>query len=91
MTSQLRELALGPAAAAFLAGMLDGRRRAKIIAKIKTLPEFPYQKGCKKLVNVKDGNNPVWRIRSGDYRILYLVRDTEILIIDIDHRKSVYR
>jgi mRNA-degrading endonuclease RelE of RelBE toxin-antitoxin system len=37
------------------------------------------------------GNDAVWRIRSGVYRILYVVRPAEIIVIDIDHRKDVYR
>jgi hypothetical protein len=37
--------------------------------------------------------DPVYRERSGDYRILYVVRSNpdEVLILDIDHRKDVYR
>jgi hypothetical protein len=33
----------------------------------------------------------VYRIRHGDYRILYSVRPVIIVILDIDHRKDVYR
>lgn len=91
MASQLWGLAFGPAATAFLNDMPPGKVRARIVKKVKTLQNTPYQRGCKKLVNVKDGNNDVWRIRSGDYRILYVVREQEVLVIDIDHRKNVYR
>lgn len=40
-----------------------------------------------------DGESRVYRIRSGDYRILYSVNENtgEILILDIGHRKNVYR
>ena len=35
----------------------------------------------------------VYRERSGDYRILYIVRSNpdEVLILDIGHRKEIYR
>jgi hypothetical protein len=40
-----------------------------------------------------DDGEPVYRERSGDYRILYVVRTNPdlVLILDIDHRKDVYR
>ena len=54
----------------------------------------PFPQGAKKLKDVAtDDGEPVYRERSGDYRILYVVRSnpSEVLIIDIDHRKDVYR
>ena len=38
-------------------------------------------------------NESVYRVRSGDYRILYLVRTNygEVVVLDIGHRKDVYR
>lgn len=46
----------------------------------------PYQ--TKKL---KD--SPYYRLRVGDYRILYLVDDTkrQVVIEEIGHRKDIYR
>ena len=52
-----------------------------------TLPRPP---GSKKLVNSKE---QTWRIRVGDYRILYTIED-QIKIVDIrkvGHRKDVYQ
>lgn len=84
-------LAFGPAAEAFLDAMPPGKVRAQISKKARTLLAGPFQQGCKKLVNYKHGEDDVWRIRSGDYRILYVVREQEVIVIDIDHRKDVYR
>jgi mRNA interferase RelE/StbE len=81
----------GPDAAAFLDKMPAGKLRAQIAKKAKALHTTPHPPGCKKLVNVMVGNDAVWRIRSGVYRILYVVRPAEIIVIDIDHRKDVYR
>lgn len=84
-------LAFGPAAIAFLNGMQPGKVRRQIVEKAKSLQSGPHHPGCKKLQNFQANGEDVWRIRSGDYRILFVVRDQEVLIIDIDHRKDVYR
>ncbi|CAN5706212.1 hypothetical protein BH23GEM1_BH23GEM1_00570 [soil metagenome] len=39
---------------------------------------------------MQDGTEQVYRIRQGDYRVLYVVRETTIVILDINHRKDVY-
>jgi mRNA interferase RelE/StbE len=81
----------GPAAAAFLDKMPPGKLRARITKKARLLLTNPYPAGCKKLIGVMSGADSVWRIRSGDYRILYVARSMEIVVLDIDHRKDIYR
>jgi mRNA interferase RelE/StbE len=58
-------------------------------ARIKELRENPRPSGCVKL----SGHQNLWRIRVGDYRIVYEIRDQQliILIISIAHRREVYR
>lgn len=85
-------LEFGPAATAFLDSPPTGKIRRQIVKKAKTLQTKPFPPGCKKLVNWDDENgDDVWRIRSGDYRILYVVSSEGVLIVDIGHRKDVYR
>lgn len=91
MARLLWGLAFGPAAEDFLDAMPPGKIRAQIVKKAKALQQNPCPPGCKKLVNIHTSGEAVWRIRSGDYRILYVVREHEVLVIDIDHRKDVYR
>jgi mRNA interferase RelE/StbE len=81
----------GPDATAFLDKMLVGKVRAQIVKKAKSLIADPHPPGCKKLIGVMSGEEAVWRVRSGDYRILYVARPSEIVVLDIDHRKDVYR
>jgi mRNA interferase RelE/StbE len=81
----------GPDAAAFLDHMAPGKVRAQLTKKPRSLHTTPYPNGCKKLVNVMHGEDPVWRIRCGDYRILYVVRAMEVLVLRIGHRKDIYR
>ncbi|RME68588.1 MAG: type II toxin-antitoxin system RelE/ParE family toxin [Nitrospirae bacterium] len=62
--------------------------RQEIKEKIFSLAHNPRPKGCMKLVN-RDG----WRIRVGNYRVIYEVDDTEatVTIIHIGHRKDIYQ
>ena len=60
-----------------------------ITKSIYTLSSEPRPIGCKKL---KAHHADLWRIRIGDYRVIYSI-DEEIKIIDIKkvgHRKDIY-
>lgn len=52
------------------------------------LENDPRPAGCKKL----KGRN-AWRIRVGDYRIIYEIEDNilRIIVVDIGHRKDIYQ
>ena len=57
---------------------------------INNLSENPRPDGCKKLKGSQEG---AWRIRIGDYRVLYIIDDI-VRIIDIQkvgHRKDIYK
>lgn len=62
--------------------------RNKIIKVIESLESNPRPFGSKKLTG-RDG----WRIRVGNYRIIYEIKDhiCYILVLDIGHRKDIYR
>jgi mRNA interferase RelE/StbE len=62
----------------------------RILRKIETLQPDPFPiNGCKKI----QGEENLYRIRSGDYRILYRVFEAKIiiLILNIGHRKDIYK
>ncbi len=67
---------------------LDDALFARIDRKIMALPDNPRPAGCKKLKGYKD----LWRIRVGDYRVVYRLEDVgaKITIIRVAHRKEVY-
>lgn len=70
--------------------------RAQLIKKAKALILNPHPAGSKPLKGVTtDDGEIVYRHRSGDYRILYVVRkkptQTEVIVLDMDNRKDVYR
>jgi len=56
--------------------------------KILALADDPRPHGCKKLKGYKDQ----WRIRVGDWRVIYIVDDAAKLvrITRIAHRREVY-
>jgi mRNA interferase RelE/StbE len=61
----------------------------KIIEKAESLSEEPYPVGCKKLSGTIEN---LWRVRIGNYRIIYLVEEKIkiIKVTKIGHRKDVY-
>ncbi len=61
----------------------------KIIQHIEELSNNPRPHGCKKL----SGSNSSYRIRIGDYRVIYDVFDHDVLIriVKVGHRQHVYR
>ncbi|MCF6174572.1 MAG: type II toxin-antitoxin system RelE/ParE family toxin [Victivallaceae bacterium] len=60
----------------------------KITAKISALSENPRPMGCEKL-----SGEEKYRIRQGNYRIIYSITDGLLLVhvIKIGHRKDIYK
>src|SRR5437588_755566 len=69
---------------------LPRNRIPQIIEKIESLREDPSPHGAvkKKLVDCK---GDVYRLRSGDYRIVYTYGDGWVTLLGVDDRKDVYR
>ena len=67
---------------------LDTKIVNRIFPKIEALSREPRPVGCRKLT----GNKPLWRIRVGDYRVIYSINDTKALvdIVAVRHRKDAY-
>jgi mRNA interferase RelE/StbE len=57
--------------------------------RIDALADDPRPAGAKKLKSRED----LWRIRAGDYRIVYEVRNRNllVLVVRVAHRRDVYR
>ena len=62
--------------------------RQRIAQRISSLADNPRPPGCQKL-----SGRERYRIRQGNYRILYTIGDAELVvfIIRVGHRKEVYR
>lgn len=66
------------------------RDQAKIEEKIDALAYDPRPEGVIKLKGYKE---PLYRIRHGNYRIVYSIKDDLllVLVVEIGHRKGIYR
>jgi len=60
----------------------------RILARLSALETNPRPTDVKKL----KGRN-AWRIRVGDYRVIYEIHDRilQVIVITIGHRREVYR
>jgi len=67
---------------------LDGSIRSRVVTALRALADEPRPSGCVKLTN-----REAWRIRIGDYRVVYEIRDAILVvkIIDLGHRSDIYR
>jgi mRNA interferase RelE/StbE len=67
---------------------LSGKLVARILTRVENLGVNPRPAGCKKL---KGGDNE-WRVRVGDYRVVYTVNDPHLRVevTRIRHRSEVY-
>jgi len=65
------------------------RTRKRIGNAIDALAENPRQQGIKKLKGAED----LYRLRVGDYRIIYSIEDGDLIVIVVNtgHRKNIYR
>ena len=74
-------------------GTIPAKLRKQIVKKIMALADNPLPQGHKLIRGMSGDEERVYRIRSGDYRVLYVVRNNpgHIVVLDIDHRKDVYR
>ena len=70
---------------------LSPDRRRQILhrlARLETNP-FPHGKAIKRLQARTPDGDPLYRLRSGDYRVIYFVRGDEVLVLAIVHRKEL--
>ena len=61
----------------------------RVVNRIQKLSNEPIPSGASKL----KGTNNIYRLRQGDYRIVYSLEKNEllILIVKVAHRKDVYQ
>ena len=61
----------------------------RILAKVMALSADPRPPGSVKLA----GQSALWRIRLGDYRIIYQIQDLRLVVtvVKVGHRRDVYR
>ena len=60
----------------------------RIVEKIQDLAEDPFSRDIKKLVDI-----PLYRLRVGDYRIIFDIKADElvILVVKVGQRSNIYK
>ena len=76
-------------AAKFLRALTDKRLYHRLREAIEGLVENQHPPGSVKL----QGEDELYRVRVGDYRILYQIQDAVlvVLVVQIGHRRDIYR
>ena len=82
------EIALAPAATGQLR-KFDPQVRRRIQAAIELLATEPRPPAATRLV----GGAGEWRVRTGDYRIVYEIEDERllVLVLSVGHRREIYQ
>ena len=65
------------------------KTRKRVVERIQGLAENPRSQGCEKL----SGKHPRYRIRQGPFRVLYEIRDDELIVyvVKVADRRDVYK
>jgi mRNA interferase RelE/StbE len=68
---------------------IPSRIAESVEEKLRSLAENPRPAGCKKL----RGHEEAWRIRVGDYRIIYDIDNAQktVVVMKVGHRSEIYR
>ncbi len=68
---------------------LSAKEFHRVIREIKALAENPRPVGCRKIA----GSENDWRIRVGDYRVIYELDEKAraIRVMRVRHRREAYR
>ena len=64
---------------------LESSISRRIVKKVEELSENPFSKDIKKLKRRDD-----FRLRVGDYRIIFSIENNIIQILKVEHRKNIY-
>jgi len=81
-------VAVEPAARRALHRLSSAAQR-RIVARLEELAEAPRPPGVRRLT----GAVQLYRVRVGDYRVIYEIRDRDllVLVVSLGHRRDVYR
>ena len=66
---------------------LDKEDKYRIVEKLKLLENGPFSLPYKKI----KGRENTYRIRIGDFRVIYSIRGNEIRVLKIGFRKGIYK
>jgi len=72
---------------------LDRKTQSQVAEAIDALASDPRPSGVRKIAGTARNEPPLYRIRVGDYRVIYQVADRTltILVVRVRHRRDAYR
>jgi mRNA interferase RelE/StbE len=68
---------------------IDPPHRARILRTLASLEQDPRPPGARQLA----GSDGLWRVRVGDYRVIYSIEDGRlvVIVVRVGQRREVYR
>jgi mRNA interferase RelE/StbE len=68
---------------------LDAGTHRRIVRRLEELEKVPRPPGVEKLA----GKDVLYRVRAGDWRIIYTIEDEQllVLVVNVGNRREVYR
>ena len=77
-----------PSAKKELPAVSNKKDRQRIVRRVTELADNPRPPGCEKLSGYDR-----YRLRQGRYRVVYEVRDNDVLVVvvKVGHRRDIYR
>jgi len=72
---------------------LPPKQRFQVLKKVQMLKESPFPEGkaIRRLRARLKSSEPIYRLRVGDYRVIYLIREERVLILTVVHRRDLER
>ena len=64
---------------------LESSLARRILKKVDELSDNPFSKDIKRLKGCND-----FRLRIGDYRVIFVIEKNRIQILKVGHRKNIY-
>lgn len=66
---------------------LNGDLQERVLTVVERLKQWPVVSGAKPLVGNWRGH---YRIRTGDYRVVFQVQADRVVVVRVAHRRDVY-
>jgi mRNA interferase RelE/StbE len=61
-----------------------------VVSKIRLITNLEYPLLSKQVIKLEGYSNPTYRLRIGDYRIIFQLRENSLYVISIHHRQKGY-
>jgi mRNA interferase RelE/StbE len=85
------EIRLHPKAASFL-NRCNQATKEQLKSKIRVLENHPkLKRSGADIKKIRDANPEAYRLRIGDYRVIYVIEESTVWITEIMHRQKGYR